>query len=156
MDWLDQAAANAKREVDASKSHEEALKLLEKAYPTHRNKLWEDFGKVFIKVKEKFGSDITEFEGYGDNLHIKVGDVTIKAVAEQRMLMGGFFGRVSLSYGVGENQRKELPPVTLLLTVEDPKWVFRGKQFDRTVNVEFGESEIEEVFKIALSKYINQ
>jgi hypothetical protein len=153
VDWLDKAAENAKREQENRKKWEEHLRKMKSAFPDYCMRLWIEFEKVFNKIQEKFGKDLTSIKVQGNHLVIQIADVTLEAIAEQQELIGGYFGSVDVSYKV-ENASigPELPYNRILLTY-DGRWVYLDRTSHRPVNKDFGEEQIIEIFKTALWKY---
>jgi hypothetical protein len=153
VDWLDKAAENAKREQESMKKREEQLQKMKAAFPDYCMRLWIEFDKVFKKIEEKFGKDLTSIKAQGNHLVIKIADVTLEATAEQQELMGGYFGSVDVDYQVANaSGGPELPYNTILLT-KDGRWVYRDKTSLGLVDKNFGEEQIMEIFKTALWKY---
>ncbi|MGR6912511.1 hypothetical protein RCJ96_26730 [Bacillus sp. BSL6] len=154
MDWLDKAASNAQKEQANVKEVEEKLRELKEAYPDHLMQLWNEFNSVFKKIEESFGPESTSIKAQENDLVIKIADVTIKAIAEQEELMGGYFASVDVTYDVkNASGGPELPYSTIYLTY-DGEWVYRDRSLNNLVNNVFGKEQITEIVKNALWKYL--
>lgn len=154
VDWLDKAANNAKDEQKRIKEAEERIQKINEAYPDCRMQLWIEFQNVFKEIQEKFGTEVTHIEAHENTLNIKIADVTIHAIAEQQILLGGYYASVNLSYNVsGSYATMELPYSPILLN-GDGKWIYLDRSKSWPVSKEFGKEQIGEIFKSALQRYL--
>lgn len=155
MDWLDEAASNAKIQHENEKKAEEKIRKLKESYPDYLKQLWREFEDVFREVEAKFGAELTSIKAEGNFLTIKVADITIEAISEQQQLFGGYFAAVYVTHTVPNvSGGPELPYPKVYFTY-DGEWVYVDDSLKRAVNKQFGKEQIAEIFKIALWKYIS-
>jgi hypothetical protein len=154
VDWINEAAKNAKQEKKIREQSEKQLEQLLAAFPDYCMQLWIQFQKVYKKIEESFGSELCNIDARsGDKLVINIADTHLQLTATQEMLFGGYIGHVEIEYNVKNASGGPSLPFDKILLTNDGKWVTLDRTSGRARNVQLEVEHINELFKIALWKY---
>lgn len=154
MDWLDKAATGFEKSQQEKTRYESLEEQFETKYPDLVKQLWGMFRNTFDEVQSKF-KEGCGFDARGDKLQLVIGDVMISGETDKKNYMGGFYGSAKIYFeDLGSGRGRQSFNDILISDLEDPKWVYLKETDHLPVRTSLEQSDVEEMFKTALSRYL--